>query len=314
MTGNSSPISRTLLRCGGVALILGGLWLYLAGRNSSASYEFCSGRELLETCDVPFLARFSNILEILLNPWIFFIIIMVGSAVTFYGPVSRILERFWQHPSRYKNAVTAIVGMVLGSGLLFVVLLVAVMFNSAAHLPESVHVYGSLSVPASVAQNTTSPVEVKLDVRESAIPNADSLEGLGSKHPHFLVPTKFSRIEVELLGAGMEVDRERKQVHEIVDSTLAYNWNCYFRELGEFTLTLRMRATNLSGEAIVLTERSFPVSVRNVFGLPVSNANLLTGLASVIGTMILFRPEGGKILDWVKTRRRKRGKIGFTQE
>jgi hypothetical protein len=302
-----------LRRFGGIALILLGLGLYLLTRNSSVSYQICGhGLSDIDACEITtadriaefgsFLARFG---------WVWLILIGLVSAISSYSGVHKFLSRFWKNPSILKNGLAGVVSGIIGFAV------VAIMTSRVAEFavnvfPLPLQIYGSLDVPSKVSRGTTAPVTVRFDVRDGS--DLSSLPFSGSsdpKHVQFFLPRNFPKIEVELLGAGTDVDRERKQVQTVTNSTLVYAWNCFFRELGEYNLTVRMQASNTSGEVLMIAEKSFPVSVRNVFGLPVSDVELLAGIASIVGTVILFRPELEKALAWLKDRRRKRGKMGL---
>lgn len=106
-----------------------------------------------------------------------------------------------------------------------------------------------------------------------------------------------TRLEVELLAAGVATDGEKCQQQTLAANTLVYRWSCYFANPGNQTLTLVLRAVHHSSkqELGVLHKQVKVTRLAHLSQRQVEVFTALSGVASFFATVLGI----AVILHWV---------------
>jgi hypothetical protein len=73
-----------------------------------------------------------------------------------------------------------------------------------------------------------------------------------------------AKLEIEILAAGIVVSGDQKQVASLSNPPLHFQWNCYFKESGDFVITLVYTLIHSDGSREYLKAPQYPVRVNRI--------------------------------------------------
>jgi hypothetical protein len=154
---------------------------------------------------------------------------------------------------------------------------------------------GEFKLPTETYEGTSLPLSINLkllyDFRSSASGTSATVRTLGKDRKALQLDldaqSDYTKLQVELQGAGIVIDGERKQSMPLSKSNIAFNWNCFFKDSGNPTATFVFSGLRENGSIDQFARLDYPIKVVQIDHLThqqVWKIGLITGFLTFLST------------------------------
>lgn len=281
-----------LLMIVGIALGFSAFWVGSFASSQSTKTQFYF--DFLGIVGEPPTREFRPLGVSVLTVGLVWLLLLAGSSIAILlrrpGRVAKILA----FVSRHSAAISGVVALSLGVAFILVSL---VFLTHRAPPPPVAPVrpdfVARLEAPSRLYAGKSAPVVLSVDRIEYSGPvrSRDWSKG------HALdIHADVMKLQAELLAAGVLVDGERKQIRLLTSPPAVFEWNCHFKDSGEYTLTLVLSGIDKKGEVFPIGTSHQDVVVPRIDHLTDRHLMIIAGIvgfvsfiSTILGVLKLIR-------------------------